>query len=61
MSVVATNNDVPSKKPRVVLYVSQERKKALEELAEAKGRTVSNMLNFWISKIMAGESVSKDD
>ncbi|MGK7913692.1 MAG: hypothetical protein AB4050_19730 [Synechococcus sp.] len=59
--VVAIDNNVPSKKPRVVLYVSQERKTALEELAEEKGRTVSNMLNFWISKIMAGESVSKDD
>lgn len=61
MSVVAANSNVPSKKPRVVIYVSQDRKKDLEDLAEEKGRTVSNMVNYWIAKILAGESVCKDD
>ena len=45
---LATRNDVPSKLPRVAVYLSEELKRDLEMLAERDRRTVSNLVYAWI-------------
>jgi predicted transcriptional regulator len=39
---------VPSKKPRVSVYVNEEIKERLEKLAIKEKRTISNLLYAWI-------------
>ncbi|AFY71903.1 hypothetical protein Pse7367_3670 (plasmid) [Thalassoporum mexicanum PCC 7367] len=39
---------VPSKKPRVSVYVNEDIKEELEKLADQEKRSVSNLLYAWI-------------
>jgi len=50
MMAVATDKPVPTKNPRVVVYLSESLKSDLEALAAKENRSVSNLL----------ETVAKD-
>ncbi len=39
---------MPSKKPRVVIYVNEETKAVLDKWAEDERRTVNNLINLLI-------------
>lgn len=51
---VAMENSVPTKNPRVVVYLSETLKTQLEKLAAARNRSVSNLL-----ETLAKEEVEK--
>lgn len=55
---VATIRQVPTKNPRVVVYLSPELKQALESLAEKRNRSVSNLLETLAKKEV--EQAQKD-
>ena len=44
MTAVIPKSTVATKKPRVVVYLSEELRNKLERLAESRNRSVSNLL-----------------
>lgn len=44
MVAVAISSSVPTKNPRIVVYLTKELKADLESLAEKRNRSVSNLL-----------------
>ena len=50
---VAMSKPVPTKNPRVVVYLSPELKADLEALAEKENRSVSNLLETVAKEVVA--------
>lgn len=65
MAASLVSNAVPTKRPRVVVYLTDELKDDLERLAFKRNRSVSNLLETLakeeVEKAKAGNELSEDD